>query len=198
MKQDFSEIMSGHTDDQLIEIVKIKREDYQEEAVKAAEIELQKRGLEVSQINLIEEVLQDDLKHKSQLEATKVSAWTRLLHFCIDLLIYIIILFLFGLILELFKVNLSQENGTKLGYFLLVSLFYAYYVFMEYRYQKTIAKFLTRTKVVMEDGRKPELKDILLRTTCRFIPFDRFSYFFSNLGLHDKFSNTKVLKDSMD
>ena len=56
MKQDFSEIMSGHTDDQLIEIVKIKREDYQEEAVKAAEIELQKRGLEVSQINLIEEV----------------------------------------------------------------------------------------------------------------------------------------------
>lgn len=41
---------------------------------------------------------------------------------------------------------------------------------------KTIGKYITKTIVVMEDGSKPKASDIVLRSLCRLIPFDAFSF----------------------
>ncbi|WP_423738262.1 RDD family protein [Christiangramia salexigens] len=74
-------------------------------------------------------------------------------------------------------------------------IFLVYYNMMEVVFQKTLGKFITRTRVVTANGRKPKEKDIILRTFCRFIPFDNFSYIGGGNGFHDQFSKTKVIKD---
>ena len=66
---------------------------------------------------------------------------------------------------------------------------------MEHRYQKTIGKFITKTKVVNLDGEKASLGKIVIRTFCRFLPIDWISYFFTKRGFHDYLSETKVIKE---
>ena len=69
-----------------------------------------------------------------------------------------------------------------------------YYVFFESIWQRTPAKFLTKTKVVMVDGSKPDFKHILGRTLARLIPFDHLSFLSSHpVGWHDEFSGTLVV-----
>lgn len=61
---------------------------------------------------------------------------------------------------------------------------------------KTIGKYITKTKVVMEDGSNPKPSDIVLRSLCRLIPFDAFSFLGSEgRGWHDSVSNTYVVDE---
>jgi uncharacterized RDD family membrane protein YckC len=78
---------------------------------------------------------------------------------------------------------------------LILGSFAAYFIILELLFQKTLGKFITKTKVVKLDGEKPTQGDIVLRTVCRFIPFDQFSYLFLKDGFHDMLSKTKVIKD---
>jgi hypothetical protein len=48
MTNDFSDVMARQSDKQLAEILTIKREEYQETAIEAAQNELSKRGLDVN------------------------------------------------------------------------------------------------------------------------------------------------------
>jgi len=71
-----------------------------------------------------------------------------------------------------------------------------YYVPQESLMGKTLAKFLTGTKVVAADGSVPPLGAIIGRTFCRMIPFEPFSFFGGNgspRGWHDRISGTKVV-----
>ena len=52
MSQDFSEIMSKRSDIELIEIVKKNRDQYQPEAIEAAEAELKKRDLSLDKVEV--------------------------------------------------------------------------------------------------------------------------------------------------
>jgi hypothetical protein len=58
---------------------------------------------------------------------------------------------------------------------------------------KKLGKFITKTKVVTL-GEKPSINDIMRRTFCRLIPFDRLSFLFMENGIHDGLSNTRVIK----
>ena len=61
---------------------------------------------------------------------------------------------------------------------------------------KTIGKYVTKTLVVMEDGSKPKTSDIVLRSLCRLIPFDAFSFLGTEgKGWHDSMSNTYVVDE---
>ena len=77
---------------------------------------------------------------------------------------------------------------------------FIYYVFFESIWQKTPGKFLTKTKVVMVDGSKPNFTHILVRTLCRIIAYLLRGWFTlspSNpIGWHDKLSGTLVVPDS--
>ena len=68
-----------------------------------------------------------------------------------------------------------------------------YYMFFEGIWGRSPGKWIFGTAVVNEDGLKPSFGAIALRTICRFIPFEPFS-FFGERGWHDKISNTYVIK----
>ncbi|REG88385.1 RDD family protein [Flavobacterium aquicola] len=70
-----------------------------------------------------------------------------------------------------------------------------YYSILEFYFQKTLGKIVTRSKVVAENGEKATFRKIILRTICRFIPIDWVSFIFSRNGMHDKLSKTKVISD---
>lgn len=194
MKQDFSEAMSKRTNEELIEIVKVKRDDYQPEAVETAEKELESRQVNPDQIEQVKRELTEKEIKKKEFDSSKVTSWTRLIHFVVDLFCFVLIALILGLIAGLFISSPSETILELLDSILLIVSFFLYFVFMEYKFQRTIGKFLTKTKVVMSDGSKPLLNEIFIRTICRLIPFDHFSYLFTPNGFHDRLSNTTVVK----
>lgn len=69
-----------------------------------------------------------------------------------------------------------------------------YFFTFETMTQRTLGKYVSKTMVVLEDGSKPTPTDILLRSLCRFIPFEAFSFLGSEgRGWHDTISNTYVV-----
>lgn len=66
---------------------------------------------------------------------------------------------------------------------------------MEFYFQKTLGKFITKTTVVRLDGNKPTLNNIIARTVFRLLPFTNLSLLYSKIGQHDKQTGTAVVKD---
>lgn len=59
---------------------------------------------------------------------------------------------------------------------------------------RTIAKYMTKTKVVLEDGSNPNAIDYLKRSFSRIIPFEALSFLGSEgRGWHDSISNTYMV-----
>ena len=70
-----------------------------------------------------------------------------------------------------------------------------YFAVMEFSFGKTLGKMITKTKVVMADGSKPTFGTIFIRTLCRHIPFEPFSFLGGPVGWHDSISKTRVVSD---
>lgn len=80
-----------------------------------------------------------------------------------------------------------------------IALSITYHFIMENANGTTIGKLLTQTRVVHETGRKATSKEIFIRSLCRYIPFDAFSYLGSGVGWHDTISKTRVVsKENYD
>lgn len=103
--------------------------------------------------------------------------------------------FIVGIILVLSHNTYLIQGFSKGPYSLLLGLLVIilYFVFFEVIWQRTPGKWLTKTKVVMKDGSKPDFLHILGRTLARFIPFDNFSFLFTPIGWHDSLSGTMVV-----
>ena len=125
-----------------------------------------------------------------------VSAVTRFLNHIIDSVIWLIITSILITIIGFSLGEIIVNFIPLISLFLLLISFVVYYAFMEIKFQKTIGKFITKTKVVKINGDKPEASDILMRTLCRLVPFDRFTFLFMQNGIHDTLSKTTVIKDS--
>jgi uncharacterized RDD family membrane protein YckC len=76
----------------------------------------------------------------------------------------------------------------------------AYYVVLEGLFGISIGKLVTGTRVVDERGRAPSLQMAVVRTLCRFIPFEPLSLAFSDddqtRGWHDTLSRSCVVRKS--
>ena len=71
-----------------------------------------------------------------------------------------------------------------------------YYTITEVFLSRSLAKYFTKTIVVLEDGSKPKLIDILARSALRLIPFEYFTFLRGRKpGLHDEYSKTFVVKN---
>lgn len=89
-----------------------------------------------------------------------------------------------------------EDQGTVdvMGFILIYLMIFAYYTLLEGAFNgKTIGKFITRTRAVQEDGSPLTWERAALRSLCRLIPFDAFSFMFSDIGWHDKLSKTRVV-----
>ncbi len=118
----------------------------------------------------------------------------------LDLLIFLIVLVLSGMAVRLLSAPLLDVMWKGLPILNLgVMAFWliAYYTAFETLFGKSPAKFITRTKVVMTNGRRPSLRAVLLRTVCRFIPFEALSFLrAAPVGWHDQLSSTRVVHDA--
>jgi uncharacterized RDD family membrane protein YckC len=88
---------------------------------------------------------------------------------------------------------LSQADGFD-NIVVTVLVWTFYYSFTESIFSRSIGKFITGTKVVMQDGSKPSAGVIILRSFCRIIPFEAFSFLGSPpRGWHDSLTETYVV-----
>lgn len=131
----------------------------------------------------------------------EASVGNRFVNFIIDLVLFYAIEYVIGYMLGFV---LSILGGTTLALsiahnkleMLLFNcvVFFCYYTVLEGTAGRTLGKLITKTKVVMEDGSKPDLKSVAIRSVSRLIPFEAFSFLGSNIGWHDSLSNTRVVK----
>jgi uncharacterized RDD family membrane protein YckC len=145
-------------------------------------------------------------KHEQRVKETEVLSRTaskgkRFANYMLDIFFYLVFSFLFGVILGLMIAVLSpnslgmfEQENKLLDYALGLLAGLIYYSLFEFSTGRTLGKFITRTKVIMENGDKPDFKTIFIRSLCRFIPFEPFSFLGSeNTGWHDRFSKTLVV-----
>ena len=195
MNTDFKDVMSKRTDEDLIKIVTVDRNGYQPLAVEAAEQEIKNRNIDTTKIEQVKADLTTKIEEQKEFDSKKVSSLTRFIHFIVDTIAFVILTIIFAFVLGLFINPTDQSLINLMGYLMLAAGFFGYYVFMETKFQKTIGKFITKTKVVNKNGTRPEVGDIVRRTFCRLIPFDRLSFLFTPNGFHDKLSDTTIIKD---
>lgn len=127
----------------------------------------------------------------------------RFLNFIIDFIIKMVIGIAIGVLIGIISAltdsyglyNLFIESESRLmDYVFGIIITLIYYNIFETATSRSIGKYITKTKVVMVDGSKPKFDDILIRTLCRLIPFNAFS-FLGDLGKgwHDTLSKTYVV-----
>jgi uncharacterized RDD family membrane protein YckC len=195
MNTDFMDVMAKRTDEELIKIVTVDRGEYQPEGVKAAEEELKKRNVDYIKIEQVKAELTAKIEERKEFDSRKVSSLIRFTNFIFDTIAYIVLTLIFAFILGLFIQPTDETTMRIFGYLMFTICFFSYYIFMETKYQKTIGKFITKTKVINKNGSRPEVGDIVRRTFCRLIPFDRISFLFTSNGFHDSLSDTTIIKD---
>ncbi|MES2617963.1 MAG: RDD family protein [Bacteroidota bacterium] len=193
MVNDFTKVMAKKTDRELAKIVKYDKLSYHEDAITAAEAEIQQRGIDIHNLPLVE--VKDVIEEEVIKDDNLVRSIVRLLHLIID----IVIIYFFNVIVGIavvFSFGNSISDSDFEIYFLVFFYLtsFIYYAFLEYKFQRTVGKFVTGTIVVTSTGDAPTFGEIMRRTFCRLIPFDGFSFIFSRNGFHDKYSDTRVIK----
>ncbi len=131
----------------------------------------------------------------NEVKVMPASSGKRLANYFLDRFLVLVAVFviIFGLTLIL-----HPKDGSGIGSiisllgFVIVPI---YYILTEYFFQKTPAKYATKTKVVKKDGSRPDFWDILGRNAARIIPFEQFSFLFKDIGWHDSLSGTLVVPD---
>jgi len=198
MENEFAKVMSERTDEELIKIVTVERERYNPTAIEAADVEIEKRNIDTSEFEKIKEQATVEKEQKQKVDSNVVGSGIRFVNFLIDFIVWLILAFIVSFIIGIFVQPTDQGLLTLFGYVLIFGTFIAYYAIMEIKFQKTVGKFVTKTKVVKMNGEKPTDGDIITRTFCRLIPFDRLSFLFVKNGIHDFLSKTKVVKDNVE
>lgn len=138
---------------------------------------------------------------EKQLTQQTVSAGVRFANRLLDMLfllsINILVIVIIGIIAALgypSALTFLEEENTLLFYLVSFMISFCYYTILESLTGRTMAKLITRTKVVAENGEKASFDAIVLRSICRFIPFDAFSFLGDDArGWHDTLSKTRVI-----
>ena len=189
MENSFDDVMSKKTNQELIVIVSTDRSKYQPSAVISAEKEIDKRNIDKTIISELNEKVQIE---SSKIDKTKSEFTTvdkRIINQLLDFSVILILTLFFNKIIK--TVFNSSEDFTEI---ILISVYFTYYIYLENKYQQTLGKYYTKTKVVTVNGEKPTLKSIIYRTFCRTIPWDIISFTLSHNGFHDITSKTRVIK----
>lgn len=121
----------------------------------------------------------------------------------ISYLLVVVLVIIFGLILEFFTESGSNEFIAKLDEInpivdrlITLILTLPYFIIMEMMTGKTFGKMITGTIVVDRYGNQPKNSDIIKRSLSRLIPFDALSFLGTiPRGWHDTLSDTYVVEE---
>lgn len=119
----------------------------------------------------------------------------RFANYLIDTICVYVLFFLtvglINLIIPYYTENPSNAIFLNRGFILLQ---FVYYTVLEGWIGKTAGKIVTKTKVVYEeDESEISFSTAMIRSLCRLIPFEPFSFLFSYTGGHDYLSKTRVV-----
>lgn len=186
----FLEVMREHSDDELLEILNVKRGEYVADAIAAVEEVLKERGVSYEKKSDNAFITEDKTLTT---EKIKVDSGKRLLGHIID------VAFIMFITIMILKLAVIAESTTisnleiDLTYF---AFYFLYFFGAETTYNgKTIGKKLLKMRVTNEKGENPSMSKIGLRTLCRFIPFDILSFLWGG-NWHDNISGTYVVSDN--
>ena len=142
-------------------------------------------------------------KNYKIVERYKAEKILRFATFLIDYVLVIALNYFIGTLIGLLYYATESEfmyqiilaiNNRFVAYLISIVVFLTYYNVLEYFTKgRTVGKFLTGTVAVKEDGSVPTSNDFLKRNFSRIVPFDALS-FLGNLGWHDSWSDTRVVK----
>ncbi|MBK6936585.1 MAG: RDD family protein [Chitinophagaceae bacterium] len=137
---------------------------------------------------------------------TEASQGQRFLNWLIDnILLRLIITYLTGEVAVQFLFNIAPEYTVRvfseqsfesyLVSYIIVGFHYIfYYTICEKAFKGyTLGKLITGTRSIGTDGQELTLKDALLRSLSRFVPFEAFSGL-GDAPWHDTWTNTTVIK----
>ena len=138
---------------------------------------------------------------KNEVITNMTSQGKRFLNYLLDMVFIMIFIFIFAIIVGIVLALVAHSSLSDLGddtklveYIISFMGICIYYVIFEAITGRSIAKYITKTKVVNEIGEKPTFNMILVRTICRFIPFEAISILFNDGSCwHDSISKTKVV-----
>ena len=129
-------------------------------------------------------------------EMKVASTGQRFLTFFLDMVFVYISFFILGAALHAIGLDaLLAGRGYGFG----IAVIILYYVLQEATYCRTLGKVIAGTKVVKADGTPVSVGQAVIRSICRFIPFEQFSFFGGKghpVGWHDKIAKTKVVSVS--
>lgn len=191
MNNDFANLMQNKSDADLVKIVTVERDQYQPHAISAAEAEIENRKMDPEIIEKLSSDFRNKQAQKTNFESRFVGSHIRFVNCIIDTILILILSRICTYIADFLIPNFEPEF---LLFFTILN-FYAYYFYLELKYQKTPGKYITKTSVVNPNGEQPGKNEIRNRTLARFIPFDRISFIFVPNGIHDRLSKTTVVKD---
>jgi len=148
-------------------------------------------------VNTEEKGLFDDFQENEYLPLA--NKWRRLANYLLDFIFAVkfaaIILVAILVVVVLVASDTAYEHfadtwATPLAY---VGFYLYYAVFEGANNGRTIAKLITRTQAVREDAGKLTWQDALLRSLCRFVPFEVISGLLGDAPWHDSWTKTKVI-----
>jgi len=136
-------------------------------------------------------------KHLVIIERHRASKGARLANYLIDLVTFYIAFFVLLMILTLISPAYRGwiANASDIEQRLLGIISYILFTFLVETTTggRSLGKLITGTKVIMIDGQKPSVGNYFLRNIIRgIILIDQLSFFGEN-GLHDSWSNTRVI-----
>jgi len=138
----------------------------------------------------------EDIQYEINLEP--VSPGIRFANFIVDLITIYAVTFVITFVGTLIVISNGSRHAFNLGIVeqlaLAIVLRFLFYSIIEgVSKGRTVGKLATGTIVLREDGSPITFKDAMIRTLCRFIPFEIFSAF-GYRPWHDSLSKTIVVK----
>jgi uncharacterized RDD family membrane protein YckC len=139
----------------------------------------------------------------------EASSGQRLLNFIVDnVLLRLVIEFVTGTMLIQAMLNIAPEftysafgdgisaEGFLISYLFAVIHYIFYYTICEKAFKGyTLGKLISGTRAIRNDGQELTLKDCILRSLSRMVPFEVFSGLGSSCEpWHDTWTNTRVIK----
>jgi uncharacterized RDD family membrane protein YckC len=146
-----------------------------------------------------------DIPHRTRFEPTDdilATKGQRFTNFIVDILLYYALCALIGIALGVLSVLAHKpgiiealQNMGNLTSYLLGAIILTLFFFITEALTKgrTLGKFITGTVVVDRDGLQATSRQFFIRSICRVIPFEPFSFLGSNRGWHDRYSDTYVV-----
>lgn len=155
------------------------------------------------------EVSGKTIEYQPRLDIQPAAWWKRAVNVVLDIVFTGTLAFFIALVFSIPLVELDAELGPELEptimdtvagftwttYLYLAGVIIAYYTLLEWATGRTLAKYITRTKVIIEmEGTKPGLLACFIRSVSRFLPVEFVSAFSARpVTWHDSLASTMVI-----